>query len=221
MSRHAMKTDTDLRYEFDLRAKGFALIAGLDEAGRGAWAGPVSAGAVILPLDRADLMQMMDGVTDSKRLSPARREALFPVIIDMALVWSVGFASNAEIDEIGIVPATRLAMCRALDQLAIHPTALLTDSIHVPEVNLPCTPLVKGDQKSLSIAAASILAKVSRDHFMIDLDKTFPAYKFGQHKGYGTVLHQLALNTYGPCPMHRRTFAPVRRALESHGQGES
>jgi ribonuclease HII len=117
-----MKNETDLHYELDLRDKGFALIAGLDEAGRGAWAGPVSAGAVMLPLDRADLMQVLDGVTDSKRLSPARREALFPVIIETALVWGVGFASNAEIDEIGIVPATRLAMCRALDQFSILPT---------------------------------------------------------------------------------------------------
>jgi ribonuclease HII len=210
-----MKTlQTDLRYEFGLRDEGHALIAGLDEAGRGAWAGPVAAGAVILPLDRADLRQTLDGVTDSKLLSPARREALYPVITDTALAWGVGFASNVEIDAIGIVPATRLAMRRALDQLTAQPTALLTDAVLIPEVDLPCFPLIKGDQKSLSIAAASILAKVSRDRFMIELEAPYPAYRFGQHKGYGTELHRLALNRHGPCPVHRQTFAPVRLALE-------
>ncbi|MBN1562220.1 MAG: ribonuclease HII [Anaerolineae bacterium] len=208
--------ETDLRYEWELHARGLALIAGLDEAGRGAWAGPVAAGAVILPLDRDDLIQVLDGVTDSKRLSANRRAALYPVITETALAWGVGFASNTEIDEIGIVPATRLAMRRALDQLSVKPAALLTDSMHFPEAKLPYTSLIKGDQKSLSIAAASILAKVSRDHFMIELDEPFPAYKFGQHKGYGTELHRLALREHGPCVMHRQTFAPVVRARIAH-----
>jgi ribonuclease HII len=206
--------ETNLQHEFHLRKRGFTLIAGLDEAGRGAWAGPVAAGAVILPLDRSDLKEVLVGVTDSKRLTADHREILYPVITETALAWGVGFASNAEIDEIGIVPATRLAMRRALDQLTVQPVALLTDAVDFPEVNLPYVPLIKGDQLSLSIAAASILAKVSRDHFMMELDEPYPAYKFGQHKGYGTELHRLALSQHGPCAMHRRSFAPIRLALE-------
>lgn len=209
-----MSHDADLSYEVALRDQGFRLIAGLDEAGRGAWAGPVVVGAVILPLDQIDLIHVLQGVDDSKKLSPYRRNKLLPVITGTALAFSVAFASHDEIDTIGIVPATRLAMQRALAQLPIQPEALLTDVVQLPESSLPCTPLVRGDQKSLSIAAASIIAKVTRDRHMIELDVQYPEYGFMAHKGYGTLRHQRALAAFGPTPIHRKTFAPIRRLLE-------
>jgi ribonuclease HII len=208
-----MTTCTDLRYEFALRGQGFQSIAGLDEAGRGAWAGPVVAGAVILPLDRFDLARALDGVTDSKQVSPARREKLLPRILEIAIAASMGYATHTEIDTYGIVPATRLAMKRAIEGLTTAPDALLTDAMQIPEIPLPCTALIKGDQKSLSIAAASIIAKVSRDQFMDTLDETFPQYGFLIHKGYGTDLHQDALKRYGPTRIHRLTFAPIQALL--------
>ncbi|MBN1202649.1 MAG: ribonuclease HII [Anaerolineae bacterium] len=210
MTQHA-----DLNYEYTLRDQGYKHIAGLDEAGRGAWAGPVVAGAVILPLDRFDLARALDGVNDSKQLSAAARERLLPRIMEVATAAGVGFASNAEIDTHGIVPATRLAMRRALDSLAVQPDALLTDSMPIPGVTLPCTPIVKGDQKSLSIAAASIIAKVTRDQFMDELDGLFPLYGFLAHKGYGTRLHRQVLKRYGPCEVHRMSFAPVLEVIAS------
>jgi ribonuclease HII len=208
-----MTINAHLRHELALLSKGYTVIAGLDEAGRGAWAGPVYAGAVILPLDRADLIQALDGVRDSKLISPGRREKLVPRILEVATATGVGSASQVEIDQYGIVPATRLAMQRALESLAVQPNALLTDAIKLPEVNLPAFPLIKGDQVSLSIAAASILAKVSRDHVMIELDEQYPEYGFAAHKGYGTARHHDALRTYGPADVHRHTFAPVRALL--------
>jgi ribonuclease HII len=204
-----MNQAADLRYEYILREQGFLRVAGLDEAGRGTWAGPVVAGAVILPLDRFDLGHALAGVNDSKQLSPKTREALLPHITEIALAAGIGFATHSEIDELGIVPATRLAMQRALENLSLHPDALLTDAMVLPEVHLPCTTLIKGDQRSLSIAAASIIAKVKRDQFMTELDELFPQYGFSIHKGYGTLLHQQALRQYGPCPIHRMTFAPL------------
>jgi ribonuclease HII len=208
-----MTINAHLRHELALLAKGYTVIAGLDEAGRGAWAGPVFAGAVILPLGRADLIQALDGVRDSKLVSPGRREKLFPRIWEIATAAGVGSASHAEIDQYGIVPATRLAMRRALENLTVQPDALLTDAIKLPEINLHAVPLIKGDQVSLSIAAASILAKVSRDHLMIDLDEQYPEYGFAAHKGYGTARHHDALRTYGPADVHRHTFKPVRALL--------
>jgi ribonuclease HII len=199
----------DLRHEYSLHERGWMAIAGLDEAGRGAWAGPVVAGAVILPLDRFDLAHALAGVNDSKQLSPATREALLPRISEVAVAVGMGYATHTEIDQCGIVPATRLAMQRALANLSIPPDALLTDAMPMPELHLPCTPLIKGDQRSLSIAAASIVAKVTRDHFMDDLDALFPQYGFLVHKGYGTALHQQALRQFGPSAVHRMTFAPV------------
>jgi ribonuclease HII len=204
----------DLEHEFSLRGRGYTAIAGLDEAGRGAWAGPVFAGAVILPLHDPDLVFLLDGVRDSKQLSPIRREILFPRITEAATATGVGYATQAEIDRYGIVPATRFAMSRALSNLAVPPDALLTDAIKLPDIDLPTIPLIRGDQKSLSIAAASILAKVSRDHFMVELDTQFPQYGFGSHKGYGTARHHAALQTYGPVEVHRKTFAPIRVLLE-------
>lgn len=208
-----MTWQADLKHEFALRDAGFSLIAGLDEAGRGAWAGPVVAGAVILPLDRFDLVHALEGVNDSKQLSPELREALLPRIMEVALAVGVGCGTHAEIDQLGIVPATRFAMQRALAALSVRPDGLLTDAMPLPEIGLPCTPLIKGDQRSLSIAAASIVAKVTRDRFMAELDELFPQYGFRIHKGYGTPLHQQALRHFGPSAIHRLTFAPLRALL--------
>lgn len=169
---------------------------------------------MILPLERFDLAHVLEGVNDSKQLSAVVREALLPRIMEVAAV-SIGYATHTEIDEIGIAPATRLAMRRALEALTVRPDALLSDAMPLPEVNLPCVPLIKGDQKSLSIAAASIAAKVTRDQFMDHLDALFPQYGFMIHKGYGTALHQHALKQFGPCNAHRMTFAPVRAILEA------
>ncbi|MBN1681594.1 MAG: ribonuclease HII [Anaerolineae bacterium] len=210
-----MTHKADLVEEYRLQAQGFVHLAGLDEAGRGAWAGPVVAGAVILPLDRFDLAHALDGVNDSKQLSAQTRETLFSHITDTALAVGIGHASNDEIDQLGIVPATRLAMVRALDQLAEQPDLLLIDSMQLSYRDLPCTSLVKGDQKSLSIAAASIIAKVTRDQHMALLDNTFPQYGFLVHKGYGTDLHHQALKQFGPTSVHRKTFAPVQALVDS------
>ena len=210
-----MTSKVDLRNELDLHNRGYAYVAGLDEAGRGAWAGPVVAGAAILPLGRFDLLYALEGVNDSKLLTPLKREALLPRILQTALATSVGYATNREIDTLGIVPATRLAMQRALAALPVQPDALLTDAMRMPDIDLPCTSLIKGDQRSLSIAAASIIAKVTRDQFMRTLDDLFPHYGFRVHKGYGTPLHKQALAHFGPSDAHRMTFAPVRALGES------
>lgn len=212
----------ELTLERDLWARGVRVVAGLDEAGRGAWAGPVVAGAVVLPLDRFDLVRALDGVNDSKQLTPALREAMVPLILDAARATGVGHATHEEIDRLGIVPATRLAMRRALDALAPPPDALLVDAVDLTAFGLPCTPLIRGDQRSLSIAAASILAKVVRDQFMDALDDQFPYYGFREHKGYGTRLHRSALRQFGPCPAHRQSFAPLREYAGEHsGASES
>lgn len=211
-------SQADLQFEYHLRAQGYHRIAGLDEAGRGAWAGPVVAGAVILPLERFDLAHVLHGVNDSKQLSPIQRETLVPRILGIAIAGGVGHATNQEIDALGIVPATRLAMMRALAGLHVEPDMLLIDSLELPQNPLPCTALIKGDQKSLSIAAASILAKVARDQFMDELDINYPNYGFRLHKGYGTALHQHTLRTFGPCDVHRMTFAPVQEAVEARDE---
>lgn len=211
-----MKPAADLLYEYRLRERGFHAVAGLDEAGRGAWAGPVVAGAVILPLERFDLAHALAGVNDSKLLSAAEREALVPRILEASVATGVGHATNDEIDTLGIVPATRLAMRRALDRLPIQPDALLIDSLELPESALPSVALVRGDQKSLSIAAASILAKVARDHHLDQMDDLLPNYGFREHKGYGTALHRQTLKAFGPSDLHRKTFAPVRTLLDGN-----
>jgi ribonuclease HII len=210
-----MTPQADLRYEYTLREQGFSRVAGLDEAGRGAWAGPVVAGAVILPLDHFDLARALKGVNDSKQLSAATRETLLPLILETALAVGTGHATHIEIDALGIVCATQLAMRRALAALAVQPDILLTDALRLPGVDLPCKPLVKGDQKSLSIAAASIVAKVSRDQWIDRLDESYPQYGFLVHKGYGTDLHQRALRRFGPTPYHRMTFAPLKKSPKS------
>jgi len=185
-------------------------VCGVDEAGRGPWAGPVSAGAVILNPD-----DLPEGIDDSKVLTHARREALEIEIKARALAWGVGFASVEEIAELNILHATGLAMCRAVESLAVPPAAALVDGNY--RFRLPCEvrTVVGGDGLSLSIAAASILAKTARDRLMVALDAEYPGYGFAGHKGYNAPVHQEALRTLGPCPAHRRSWAPIRALLES------
>jgi ribonuclease HII len=198
-----------LEFEQMLWEGGFAHIAGIDEAGRGALAGPVAAGAVILPPDPF-LTQTLSQVRDSKLMTPLARQAWAPRIQAASLAWGVGFASAEEIDTLGIVPATKLAARRALDSLApnyLLPDYLLTDYLLFPELDLPQTALVKGDQRSLSVAAASVLAKTARDALMCAADGRYPGYGFARHKGYGTRFHQQALARLGSCALHRRSFS--------------
>ena len=199
-----------LDQERALQSQGFHLIAGVDEAGRGAWAGPVYAAAAILPLDRVDLSDTLNGVADSKQLSPNRRESLLEVINGEALGVGVGTATSDEIDRFGIACATRLAMKRAIDALSPFPEALLLDFVKLPKVALPQRSLPKADQHCLSVAAASIVAKVSRDRWMVELNKRHPGYGFSRHKGYGTAAHRSALALLGPSPVHRMSWAPLR-----------
>ncbi|MCL4559270.1 MAG: ribonuclease HII [Chloroflexi bacterium] len=198
----------DLRFEQALWASGLQRVGGVDEAGRGAWAGPVAAAVVILP-DEPDLRARLNGVRDSKQMTPAEREKWAQEIRLIALAWGVGFASNLEIDAAGILAATRLAAGRALAQAASLPEHLLIDYLALPEVSLPQTPLIKGDARSLSIAAASVLAKTARDALLCEMDQTYPGYGFARHKGYGTAAHSQALQLLGPTPAHRMSFAPL------------
>ena len=199
-----------LMLELEARAAWNGHVCGVDEAGRGPWAGPVSAAAVILNPD-----DLPPGIDDSKALTEKRRAALEPEIKARALAWGVGFASVEEIDELNILHATGLAMRRAVEALAHPPVHALVDGNY--RFKLPCavTPVVKGDSRSLSIAAASILAKTARDRLMIEMDVTYPGYGFASHKGYNAPVHQNALNTLGPCPAHRRSWAPIKALLET------
>lgn len=185
------------------------IIAGVDEAGRGPWAGPVTAGAVIL-----DPAQPIQGLTDSKKLTEARRDALATIIRERAAAWSVAHATPEEIDRLNIRQATFLAMERAVAGLGLVPGHILVDGNALP-ANFPCSAeaIVKGDLTEPAISAASILAKTVRDALMKELDAAFPAYGFARHKGYGTAAHAAALGAHGPCPHHRQSFAPVKRAL--------
>jgi len=209
-----------LAWERDLLAQGYALIAGLDEAGRGAWAGPVVAAAVILPLYRPDLEQVLAPVRDSKLLSPHQREECYELIVRCALGYGVGMVPAVEIDRLGIVPATRLAMRQALSALTLSPDYLLIDGLGLPQFPLPQRAIPKGDRTCLSIAAASILAKVTRDHWMIALEERLPGYGLAAHKGYGTRQHKAALEKLGPTAYHRHTFAPIR-LLDEMSDGRS
>jgi len=184
-------------------------VCGVDEAGRGPWAGPVSAGAVILNPD-----DLPAGIDDSKALTHARREALEVEIKARSLAWGVGFASVEEIEELNILHATGLAMCRAIEALAIPPVAALVDGSYRFKLPCPIQTVVGGDGLSLSIAAASILAKTARDRLMVDLDAEYPGYGFAGHKGYNAPVHSEALRTLGPCPAHRRSWAPIRALLD-------
>lgn len=180
---------------------GLRVICGVDEAGRGPLAGPVCAAAVILP----EHLQI-PGLTDSKKLSDKKRRELFPIIQEQAVAYGIGLASETEIDEINILQATFLAMRRALDQLGVRPEIALIDGNRETDFGLPVKTVVKGDSLSANIAAASVLAKVTRDNIMVELAQQYPEYGFEIHKGYGTKAHYEALRTYGPCPIHRKTF---------------
>nr|WP_295383177.1 ribonuclease HII [Pseudoxanthomonas sp.] len=191
----------------------FRLIAGVDEAGRGPLAGPVSVAAVILDPDRP-----IDGLNDSKQLTEAQRETLYPLIIERALAWRVEFVHREEIDQLNILQATMEGMRRAVK--ALQPKAELAriDGNRIPaRLCCPAEALVGGDRLDAAIMAASILAKVTRDRAMVELHTEFPQYGFANHKGYSTPEHLSALARHGPCPQHRRSFAPVRIALEAHG----
>lgn len=181
--------------------QGLGVICGVDEAGRGPLAGPVCAAAVILPKHLE-----IPGLTDSKKLSDKRRRELFPEIQRQALAYGIGFASEKEIDEINILQATFLAMERALAQLCITPELALIDGNREKDFGIPVKTVIKGDSLSANIAAASILAKVSRDDLMLEMAREYPQYGFEVHKGYGTKAHYDALRLYGPCPIHRQTF---------------
>lgn len=180
---------------------GFDLVCGIDEAGRGPLAGPVCAAAVILPRDT-----QIEGLNDSKKLSDAKRRSLYDVITREAYAYGVAFASEAEIDEVNILNATFLAMERAVAALGLHPDIALVDGNRRPPLGMPVQTIVGGDGLSASIAAASILAKVTRDRWMEELDAQYPQYDFAVHKGYGTKRHYEALTEFGPCPIHRRSF---------------
>ena len=194
-----------LRYEKELWALGFKYIGGMDEAGRGAWAGPVAAAVVVFPAE-AGVRQPLIGIRDSKLMTPLQRERAAPVIKSEALAWGIGFSSSDEIDAMGILPATRQAMMCALEMLPLTPEYLLLDYIHWPGLTSPHLAMPKGESKSLSIAAASVLAKTARDEFMCRLDDQYPGYGFSRHKGYGTAQHRRALKRLGQCPMHRRSY---------------
>lgn len=188
-------------------------ICGIDEAGRGPLAGPVAAAAVILPKDCTILY-----LNDSKKLTPGRRDELFLEIKEKAAAWSVGIATPQRIDEINVLQATYEAMREAVSGLSVAPNLLLNDAVTIPGITIRQVPIIKGDTKSVSIAAASVLAKVTRDRMMEEYDALFPGYGFAQHKGYGTAAHIKAIRELGPCPIHRKTF--IRRITGGDGGKE-
>ncbi|MDI3521963.1 MAG: ribonuclease [Bacillota bacterium] len=196
-------------WEERLWGRGYRYVAGIDEAGRGPLAGPVVAAAVILPAG-ADL----PGVNDSKQLTAARREQLYRLISKKAVALGVGVADVYYIEKHNILAATKHAMCLAVANLAVRPDYLILDAVRLEALELPQTAIVKGDTLSASIAAASIVAKVRRDHIMQAWEKVYPGYGFAQHKGYGTPAHLAALQRLGPCPLHRTSFRPIRELRE-------
>ena len=190
-----------LEYENEAYAKGYSAVCGVDEAGRGPLAGPVCAAAVILPRNT-----VIDGVNDSKKLSEKKRDALFDVIKSKAISYCVAYASVEEIESMNILNATMLAMQRAVAGLDVKADYAMIDGNKVPDLNIDCESIVKGDAKSMSIACASILAKVSRDRLLNEYAEKYPEYHFKKQKGYGTALHREMLQKYGPCPIHRISF---------------
>lgn len=197
--------------ERNLEAQGYRLIAGVDEVGRGALAGPVVAAAVIIP--GTVKANWLDRIRDSKQLNPATRELLFPYIQEIAISVGIGASSHEVIDAKGIVKATRLAMKQAIDQLLPSPQHLLIDYMHLPEVLLPQKGIIYGDSLCFSIACASIVAKVARDRMMVEFDKIYHGYGLARHKGYGTGAHLDCLHRLGPCPIHRRSFRPLKNLV--------
>lgn len=211
-----------LQHEYRVATQGYLHVVGLDEAGRGAWAGPVAAGAVCLPPPSDSLLDTLAGVRDSKEMTPNQRERLALRIQETARAWGVGSASAAEIDAMGIVPATKLAMGRAIQALRVQSPGCIPDYLFLdamiwadPPVDCPQWHAKRADQASLSVAAASVLAKVWRDDHMRELDAAHPGYEFARHKGYGTARHRLALAQLGPAPVHRRSFRPIQMALQA------
>lgn len=205
-----------LGHEAALHQAGYQVVAGVDEAGRGAWAGPVVAAAVILPSDPSTL-EKLAGVNDSKQLSAKARATLRGIVEANALAWAIGQASHSEIDQFGIVPATRLAMQRAIEALNPMPHALVIDAVKLPALNIHQRVFNFADAISLSVAAASILAKTERDGLMCALDADYPDYRFALHKGYGTRAHAAALGAKGVSPVHRCSFKPIAAMLEAQG----
>ncbi len=199
LEKELLRLDGMLEYERQYAAA--AVVCGVDEAGRGPLAGPVVAGAVVLPKGLKILH-----LNDSKKLSEKRREALYLEIKEKAVSWNVGIVGPEVIDQINILQATYEAMRQAVSGLSAEPDVLLNDAVLIPGLSMHQEKIIHGDAKSLSIAAASVMAKVTRDHMMIEYDKQFPEYGFAKHKGYGTAAHMQALREYGPCPIHRRTF---------------
>lgn len=199
-----------MTYEYEnlYHSEGFNIVCGVDEAGRGPLAGPVFAAAVILPDGLEDI-----GLNDSKKLTEKKRDALFDIIKEKAISYSIASASEKEIDEINILNATFLAMKRAVEGLSIKPDIALIDGNRTPNTGIKEETIVKGDAKSISIAAASILAKVSRDRYMLELDRQYPEYQFAKHKGYPTALHYEMIKKYGVSPVHRVTFL---KTLDKH-----
>ena len=192
---------TELLKEFDREYKIYGTVCGIDEAGRGPLCGPVVAAAVILP-DEYNILY----INDSKKLSETKRKEVYKEIDKYAVAYGVGIVSPERIDEINILQATYEAMRTAIHKLSVTPDILLNDAVTIPMVDIKQVPIIKGDAKSQSIAAASIVAKVTRDHLMEEYDKLYPEYGFAKHKGYGTAAHIKAIKEYGPCPIHRRTF---------------
>ena len=218
MTPRTLSTDDAISHapydqEESLLNRGFSYVAGIDEVGRGPLAGPVVAGVVILPPRPQGTW--LDGIRDSKVMTAAQRDRSYAAILENAWASATGQASALEIDEIGIVPATALAMRRALDRLALMPQFLLIDAFPLPDVDIPQKAIVKGDALCLSIAAASIVAKVTRDRIMAEFDRDYPEYGFAGHKGYGSAEHIRKIESLGPCPVHRYSFAPIKHSGQS------
>lgn len=208
----------DLSEELALLAAGHVRVAGVDEAGRGAWAGPVCAAAVVLPLQLPDLPERLKDVRDSKQLTRVQRERLLPIVVEVAEAVGVGWATPAEVDTSGVVPATRRAMVRAVAGLQEAADVALIDHLEVPDLALPQRAFPKADGRCLSVAAASIVAKVERDRLMVALEEDFPGYGFARHKGYGTAAHREALSRLGPSPIHRMSWRPLQEVQRSEGE---
>jgi ribonuclease HII len=206
----------DLSIEDELRRAGATVIAGVDEAGRGPLAGPVVAAAVILPTKYSH-----EGLNDSKKLSPARRDAIYEELVSCEdVIWCAGEASVEEIEQLNILRATHLAMERAVRGLRVQPDMTIIDGLEVRDFPYAQQAVVKGDSKSLSVAAASIIAKVGRDRAMVEYDRQYPQYGFRKHKGYGTREHLENLRSHGPCPIHRQSFRPVAQLAVSFGEAD-
>ena len=211
-NRKPMSEPPSLAEENGLSAQGYRFIAGIDEAGRGALAGPVVAAAVILP--QFPDFPWLNSVRDSKEIPPVKRESLFSLIKGEAVAIGIGIVAPQTIDVIGILNATKVAMCQAVEQLSCSPDFLLIDYLRLPQLRISQKPIIRGDKLCLSIACASIIAKVTRDRIMVELDQLYPGYGLAHHKGYGTRAHVSYLCQRGPLPIHRHSFAPVREAAQ-------